>query len=146
MNIAKSMSVRAGLRLLISGLTVVILAQFNSCSGDGSTNVDPENFPDSNLSWNLHIRPILQDNCAVSGCHDSGTQQNGLDLQADPPTFQSNNRLVVVPFSRTTSFLYAILFQETDGIPRMPKERGALSDAKVTAIGTWIDEGANTAN
>ncbi|MEL6821329.1 MAG: hypothetical protein AAFP70_06200 [Calditrichota bacterium] len=146
MAITKHLSVKITLRLLISGLTVLILAQFASCSGDGSTNVEPENFPESDLSWNLHIRPILQDNCAVPGCHDSGTKQNGLDLQQDPPTFQSNTRLVVVPFSRTTSFLYALLFTETDGIQRMPKDRGALSDAKVNAIGTWIDEGANTAN
>jgi len=103
-------------------------------------------YPDSMLSYTQHIRPIFLDNCVQGNCH-GGFRAGRLDLETDPPNFQSNSGLVVIPFSKTNSLLYILLFVSDSGIPRMPLDRiSGLLDAEKTAIGTWIDEGANPAN
>ncbi len=134
--------------LLISGLVWVGLALFAACSSNPSDSQQPQdNYPSEHLSFSQHIRPIFLQDCAAIGvCHQIGTRAGGLDLESDPPTFQGDHGLVVVPFSAQNSLLYRVLFQDEDGVRRMPPNQSALSDAKITAIGTWIDEGANTAN
>ncbi len=133
-------------KIIISSSFLLTLILF-SCGGD-NTGTGPGNiaFPDSNLSFTQHIRPIFLDNCVQGNCH-GGFRAGGLDLESDPPDFQSNSGLVVIPFSKTNSLLYILLFVSDNGIPRMPPDRiSGILDAEITAIGTWIDEGANPAN
>ncbi|NIW79911.1 MAG: hypothetical protein GWN16_10825, partial [Calditrichae bacterium] len=105
------------------------------------------NLPDSNLSFNQHIRPIfLQDCAAIGNCHGSTAQAGGLDLENNPPNFNSNYGLVVINFNKEQSLLYLLLFSSREGRSRMPPDQAPLAEEKIEAIGTWIDEGANTAN
>lgn len=135
------------LRPLFFAFFCVLFSIAISCSSNSTGTISEPEFPESNLSWQVHIRPILLNNCAVIGCHDSATRQNGLDFSMNPPSFQNfSGELVVIPFNSTQSRLFRLLFNGENGIPRMPKDRSALFDSERTAIGTWIDEGANTAN
>ncbi|RMF55256.1 MAG: hypothetical protein D6748_15405 [Calditrichaeota bacterium] len=135
-------------RIIISGITLILLGFFIGCGKDTTNPDNPnEQYPTSNLSYSQHIRPIfLQDCAAVGVCHQSSMKAGGLDLEKDPPDFQGEHGLVVIPFSASNSLLYEVLFQNVENIRQMPPERPALSSAKINAIGTWINEGANTAN
>lgn len=141
------MSKSIRIKILLSGVVGLILVLF-SCSKSGSgPDENGFNFPDSNLSFSQHIRPIFLADCATGGiCHQTAVQAGGLDLETLSPTFLSNSANVVVPFNAQASLLYQLLFLDANGIPRMPLDRARLDDAKINAIGTWIDEGANTAN
>ncbi len=134
---------------LLSGLILLILT-IVSCSSDNSgMNPDEGAFPDSNLSYTQHIRPIFFEDCAtVPGCHQAGSQAGGLNLESSNPTFIGNSGfLVVTPFSAVQSILFQTLFNEVPGISRrMPPNAPRISDAKINAIETWINEGAITAN
>lgn len=131
------------LKLLISGIWVLTFTITLSCSDDGdTTGPDESRFPVEDLSYSLHIQPIFSQNCSFSPCHDSGTRAGGLDLQSEPLNFLSNSGLVVLPFSRTQSLLYELLFQSTQNISRMPPSSARLADDEIEAIGQWIDEGA----
>lgn len=114
---------------------------FQQCK---KNSTEPEEFlyPDSNLSFIEHIQPIFQRDCATSGCHISTSPQNGLDLETLTPTFTSINGPVVIAFDADQSRLYRVLLSDYLGISRMPKGRGPLSTGKITAIRTWINEGA----
>ena len=129
-------------------LLVLAAVLYLSCEGDPNvTDPGDENFPDSNLSFTTHIQPIFFDYCSANGaCHQTAIQAGGLDLESDLPTFIGNSGQVVIPNRKDLSLLYELLYQQVGTISRMPQDRGSLSDAKIKAIGTWIDEGANTAN
>jgi hypothetical protein len=128
-------------------------AGFISCK----ENTAPEDnnsgivYPDSGLSFSQHIRPIFLNSCAAIGdCHQSTIRAGGLDLEIDPPDFLGNNGLAVIPFRFNQSNLYLLLYDQIPGIARrMPPPDFSVSGLpqnEIDAIGTWINEGANTAN
>ena len=122
---------------------MLFLAGFLSHCDDGMTPEETEMFPESDLSFSLHIRPIFMQSCAFSGeCHTGANPPNGLNLADPSPTFISDSPNVIVPFSASQSLLYQVLFEPVNNIRRMPLRGAALSDARTTAIGTWINEGA----
>jgi hypothetical protein len=128
--------------MIISGIIATTLILFG-CGDDKSTNPDTTlQYPATGLRWSEHIQPIFFRSCAFSSCHDAVSKAGGLDLQTEPVSFISNSGLVVVPFSRTQSLLYEVLFTSTQNIRRMPPNRARLSDVEIEAIGQWIDEGA----
>ena len=136
------------LTVIVSTLLTLSLIGLTSC-GDGGTSPEQEFFfPDSGLSYSQHIRPMFIENCATFGtCHQTSSIAGGLDLESDPPNFFSNSGLVVIPFSRTQSLLYELLFVSVPGTSnRMPPEGAPLADEQIEAIGQWIDEGALFSN
>lgn len=143
------MSLRAIFGLVISAFWVFFLILTGCKDSSSSNEQDQDIYPDSMLSYSRHIRPIFLEDCAMpGGCHHSSVREGGLDLESDPPDFQGDHGLVVIPFSSTGSLLYQLLFNDVSGISRMPPPNYSsyLSDPKIKAIGTWIDEGANPSN
>ncbi len=119
---------------------------FLSCGKDASTNPGEIDFPEKDLSFSQHIRPVLLNRCAFSGCHSSRSKAGGLDLQKNPPVFQSAAGQVVIPFDAAQSLLFLLLSNSVNGISRMPIGGSPLSDAIKKAVETWIDEGADVTN
>lgn len=143
------MSLRAIFGLVISAFWVFFLILAGCKDSSSSNEQDQDIYPDSMLSYSRHIRPIFLEDCAMpGGCHHSSVKDGGLDLETDPPNFQGNHGPVIQPLSSTGSLLYQLLFTTVNGIPRMPPPEYStyLSDPKIKAIGTWIDEGANPSN
>ena len=118
--------------------SVFLLQQCNKSTNEPQEIV----YPDSNLSFIEHIQPIFQRDCASTGCHSSVAPASGLDLETLTPTFVSDNGQVVIAFNADQSRLYLVLLTDYMGIPRMPRGRAPLSTNKITAIRTWINEGA----
>jgi hypothetical protein len=138
---------------IIIAVVFVFFAGFISCK----SNTEPEDnnggivYPDSGLSFSQHIRPIFLNDCASTGtCHQSAIRAGGLDLESDPPDFISSYGQVVIPFRSDQSILYQVLFGPVANVSnRMPPPDfsvAGLRDNEIKAIGTWIDEGAITAN
>lgn len=76
---------------------------------------------DSQTSLATHIKPIIDSNCAVSGCHN-GTQS---------PDLRTSSNII--------SNASAIKAETQSG--RMPKN-GSLSSSEKALIACWVDEGA----
>ena len=133
---------------LLSGIVLLILTIVSCSSDDSGMNPDEGVFPDSNLSYALHIQPIFFEDCAtVPGCHQSSSRAGGLDLESSNPTFIGDDGLMIQAFNAQQSYLFQSLFDDVSGItPRMPPNAPRISDAKIKAIETWINEGALTAN
>lgn len=150
----KIMLQRVFLKIFAPALAIFILFTLTCSEADSGTEPDQDIFPEKDLSYNIHIRPIFLEDCAAPGqCHSSAIRDGGLDLEANPPDFQGDNELWVIPgrsdLSRLDDLLYTSVATGGGTISRMPPDSfciSCISDAEIEAIVTWIEEGANTAN
>ncbi|HKK44152.1 MAG TPA: c-type cytochrome domain-containing protein [Balneolaceae bacterium] len=94
-----------------------------------------------------NVSQIFSSHCATSGCHDSQTQQNGVDLSGyDAATNSVGNQYgkkVIQPNDAAGSPLVDKISSNdpTYGV-RMPKGGSALSSDDIDLIKQWIDNGA----
>ncbi|RMG68153.1 MAG: hypothetical protein D6715_02930 [Calditrichaeota bacterium] len=132
---------------MLAVLLVLVQSLWQLACTSGTAPDQQFNYPDSNLSFREHIRPIFLSSCAnQQGCHISSDPAGLLDLETDQPTFTGQSGLDVVPFNPQQSLLYRLLLREEAGIPRMPLNQAPLPEAQIQAIRQWIAEGANTDN
>ena len=94
---------------------------------------------------------IIQNNCAVSGCHGNGSSQFGLNM--DLPNMYNNTvnvlaaqdsgRFRINPGNAEESFLYRKVDPSLSqaGSP-MPLNRTPLNSSQLEVLRTWINEGA----
>jgi len=85
------------------------------------------------------VLPIFQSNCTQSGCHNSQDREEGYDLS-------SYDKIVsrgIEPGNYKASKIYKVLVAPGgEGVmPQSPYSR--LSDAQITTIARWIEDGAN---
>jgi len=79
---------------------------------------------ESNVSWAQQIKPIIDANCAVSGCHVAGT-----------------GRINFTEFANVQNNASAIK-NRTAGGNMPPSSRPDLTSTQIELIGCWVDDGA----
>lgn len=90
--------------------------------------------------FDSQILPILQGNCAFSGCHDPVTAQHDLVLNSYESIMAHDD--VIVPFDLDKSELYEKI-TEDDVEDRMPPPPNApLTQQQIELIRKWILQGA----
>ena len=87
------------------------------------------------------VLPILVSNCATSGCHDSFSREDGIDLTSYTAVMTSKSGRLVRPGNAQGSELYEVLF-ETGGDQMPPPPRPRLPADQAAVIQRWINEGA----
>ncbi len=114
--------------LLVSLIIIFTVVVSISCSKDGSgggggtTTVDCNTV--SNKAFAADVNPIIQNSCAQSGCHNSGSG-NG------PGALTNHTQIAGA----------ASLIRSSVSSGRMPKN-SSLSTAQKNSIICWIDSGA----
>lgn len=94
-----------------------------------------------------NVQTIFNGNCATSGCHNSSTQQNGVDLSSYDAAMNSVGSQygteVIKPNDADGSPLVDKISSDNPqyGV-RMPKDRAPLSSDQINLIRQWINEGA----
>lgn len=83
------------------------------------------------------VLPILQSNCAMSGCHDAKTAREGIRLT----DYANVMRAGVEAGKSRNSDLYQILITQNAG-DRMPPPPASLTADQIKTIKDWIDQGA----
>lgn len=120
--------------------------------GEGLLCVDSEcTCGDSKVTFSVVVEPLLVDNCALGGCHAPPQIQIGLDLRAGfaydslvgVASSQCGDRSLVEPGDPGESYLLDKLrgVDLCDG-DAMPLNATSLSKSEITAISTWICQGA----
>ena len=102
--------------------------------GNTGTTCDP-----NKIYFQQQILPILISNCAMSGCHDAASHQDGVVLT----TYESVMATADVrPGRPDDSDLYEMI-TETDPDDRMPPPpRTPLSATQILMVRQWIEQGA----
>ncbi len=94
--------------------------------------------PDS-VYFNQQVLPLLASSCAMSGCHDASTAQDGVVLDSYSSVMATGD---VDPYDPWSSDLFEVLV-ETDPDKRMPPPPASpLSQQQIAMIQTWIAQGA----
>lgn len=95
-------------------------------------------------TYQADIKPILTTHCV--SCHVPGTaghDRSGLRLDSYDAILKGTRfGAIVQPGSSVSSILYRLVSGQLDPSIRMPHGQARLSDAEVSMIGTWIDQGA----
>ena len=86
------------------------------------------------------ILPLINANCAQSGCHDAATAQDGIILATYDDLINSD---IVEPGDAEDSDMYeAITEDDLRDIMPPPSTMIDLTEEQINMIGTWIDQGA----
>lgn len=104
-------------------------------NNNNSTGPTPCN-PDS-VYFQNDVLPILISNCAVQGCHDAVTKEDGVWLDSYSSLMASN---IVDKGDAGNSDLYEVLI-ETDLSKRMPYQKPPLDPKQIELIKKWINQG-----
>lgn len=94
------------------------------------SSTDPKACDTVDVSFSADIQPGLQGSCAYSGCHDAGTQANGIVLETHDQ---------ITDVVENEPFLCAI--KHRDGCSNMPVNAPQLPKSAIQEIECWIDEG-----
>jgi len=108
-------------------LLFILLIQIISCKKDkGKIPITSQSFCDSlQVKYSVHIQPVIQSQCAISGCHTSGasmgdfTTYSGVKAKVDNGSFE--NRVLT--------------------LSNMPPV-GPLPDSTKKKIDCWLKAGA----
>ena len=117
------------------------IALFQACEDTLlDSKIPDEDIPESDVSFQEHVQPIMTARCSQSGCHDDITKAGGYSV-----TSWSNitHPGIVDPYNPNTSRLMWRI-DPGFGFPIMPPiSYGYLTDNQITGIETWISEGAH---
>lgn len=81
-------------------------------------------------SYTAVIKPILDANCAVSGCHNASSSKSGVNLS----TFEDSKKV-----AGESQFLGSI--QHKKGYSKMPKGGSKLSESDIKLLSCWVQNG-----
>ncbi|GAB4318931.1 MAG: hypothetical protein Kow0074_08410 [Candidatus Zixiibacteriota bacterium] len=137
-------------RVTAAFVVTVILSLTTGCSDDETpTGGDGNGGGNEDVSFATQVLPIFTATCAVSGCHNAATAQEGLVLDAgnaydnivDIASSQNPSIKRVNPGDPDNSYLVMKIEGTAPG-DRMPRGRPALSAAQIQLIRDWIEQGA----
>lgn len=117
----------------------------HACGESGSAGEDGS-IPDQ-ISYNLHIRPILSDNCFACHGPDANKREAGLRLDIEEDAFktlQDNpqaHTIVRGNVKRSEVYLRIVSNDANEQMPP-PESNLALTDYQVRLIEKWIKQGA----
>ncbi|MBK7257578.1 MAG: hypothetical protein IPI01_07200 [Ignavibacteriae bacterium] len=108
----------------------------NPIDGDSPSNII---FPISGVSYAVHVQPLFNQTCALTGCHGDGSQSSILRL-TNYDNLMYGGALVIVRNQPDQSTL--VMRIEGRIGERMPLNRRALNQNQINGIRAWIGEGA----
>ncbi len=121
--------------LLFTGIVII-----SGCDDTADvTEIDSLIIPAQNVSYSLHIQPVLTAKCARAGCHDDQTHSGNLSLTSYSNTKASY--LVVAPGYPQNSLL-VLSVQGLSTTPMPPVGYSPLTKNHIDGIKTWVKEGA----
>lgn len=103
-------------------------------TGGGAGTCDP-----TKVYFQQQVLPILASNCAMSGCHDVTSHEEGIILSSYEYVMASGIVQAGNPFS---SDLYEVLLETDPDKVMPPPPRSPLTTAQIALIRDWIQQGA----
>lgn len=82
------------------------------------------------------IKPLLISNCAMAGCHDAITHEEGINLT----TYNGVMREVIAGNAAKSSLYKSMVRTDKDRMP--PPPMAAFSAEQLTQVRNWINQGA----
>jgi hypothetical protein len=94
--------------------------------------------PDT-VYFSRDVLPIFVSNCAVSGCHDAITRQDGIQLTDYDKIIQTGE---IEPYDLSDGDIYEKITEDDNDDRMPPPPRARLTNAQISTIAKWILQGA----
>ncbi|NLO18710.1 MAG: hypothetical protein GX121_02350 [Ignavibacteria bacterium] len=140
-NIANTMNLKNFKKNCVFTFAALLVAYFFSISCNSETITGSSNvvFPDSLISFQNHIYPLIKPTCSYQGCHSDETQAGGRRITDYFSYFETNNLGLVIPSKPDNSVLVQLL----DGrLPHYPYVYWRVNENQKNGVRQWILEGA----
>ncbi len=113
-------------RLTLIQICIFTTVLFFSCKKE-----DPVDCTGVTPTYTADIAPILNQQCAFSGCHGGSNPSDGIDLSnyADAKAESSNGKVIAS-------------IKHSSGAKAMPQGGQKLSDSDIKLIECWVQNGA----
>jgi mono/diheme cytochrome c family protein len=141
--------------LIVSGFLAAAVLGSSSCKhfpvdivDDNPTDTIPPPPPDDTTGvpcdpnvvyFDQQVLPILISNCAMSGCHDAASHQDGVVLESYESVM---NTADIKPFDLGDSELYEVITENDPDKQMPPLSNSALNADQIALIAKWIQQGA----
>lgn len=114
-------------------IALVCLGVYSSCTNNNKQDILAELDPcDTNsTTYSAEIKPILDQFCNTSGCHDAASMAGGYNL-SDYNSLQ--------PIALGNRFMGSI--KHKSGFSSMPKGGAKLANCQIEKIEIWVRKGA----
>lgn len=109
-------------------------------NGNNGGNNGGNNPPDDSICFVQDILPIFSSSCAISGCHDAATHEDGFTLTSYA-TITSNPESIV-PYNPGESKIYKVVTENESDDRMPPPPMSALSTEQIEKLRKWILDGA----
>lgn len=130
---------RGDMRVLSATACVLAAALIAAACETGITNPQDVVFPESDVSYGRHVKPLLDLGCAFSGCHNDIDRAGGVNFTSYIDLFSMPG--LVRPGDSTGSVLWQTLTRQ---LPHFAADIGKLVSAKQAhGVAVWIQEGAS---
>ena len=96
---------------------------------------------DTSICFERDILPIFISNCAIGGCHDAASHEEGYILDSYNNIMNTGDDDGIKPFDASGSEIYEVLIED-DIDKRMPEGSAPLPQEQINLIKRWINEGA----
>ena len=123
---------------------LVVTALLLACTHETTNPNSPSNTPTVSTTCSPdsvyfvnEVLPIINSNCAMSGCHDAATRADGVQL-----TSYSTIMKYVKAGNAADSKLYKVIIDTDPGDRMPPPPRSPLTAAQIAKIQKWINQGA----
>ncbi|HET9744685.1 MAG TPA: c-type cytochrome domain-containing protein [Chitinophagaceae bacterium] len=106
-------------------------------AGTGGTSAAP--CDPTKIYFQQQVLPILISNCAMSGCHDDVTRNEGVVLTSYQKVMATGD---ITPGNAGGSKLYKVIVETDPGDRMPPPPQNSLTAQQVQIIYSWIQQGA----
>lgn len=125
-----------------------LLCQCQSIPDGGSQFQDdaalwPKRVPAGRISFQKHVKPLLEDQCLECHNHVDGENFAGLNLETRSSAFNSGrNAPVIVPGAPDKSLLIQVLKLDSKHPTSMPAAQEKVEGVRLAILEKWIQQGA----
>ncbi len=107
-------------------------------TANNNPSTNPNTTTNNKVCFEKQILPLLQTNCAKSGCHDAISSKKGIVLDSYTNIMKEG----VQPFNLSESDLYEAITENDPDKIMPPPPSNKLSSDQINLISKWIMEGA----
>jgi len=108
-----------------------------ACNENVITSPEQIIFPDTNISYQLHVKPLLELTCAFSGCHDYESKMGSVDVTS---YYALTGRAgLIIPYKPDISLLNQILEGKQ---AHMMSFQDRVNSSQIKGLRQWVLEGA----
>ncbi len=94
------------------------------------------------ICFERDVLPIFQENCALSGCHNSESRKHGYVFDSYENITTSNRGRAIIPYNLKKSKVYKKITEDTNEDRMPPPPNPPLTGTEISVINKWIMAGA----